>query len=76
MTKQPRVTAKHVEKVARKLGFVFKRHGRGSHDVWQHSSSGRILVISYHSGLTIKPGTMNQILKSLELTSEKFQEML
>jgi len=76
MSKQPRATAKQVEKVAKKLGFFFKRHGRGSHDIWQHSQTGRILVISYHSGSIIKPGTMNQILKSLELTSEKFQELI
>ncbi|KKU55897.1 MAG: YcfA-like protein [Candidatus Amesbacteria bacterium GW2011_GWA2_47_11] len=76
MTRQPRVTARQVEKVARKLGFVFKRHGRGSHDVWQHFRDSRILVISYHSGSTIKPGTMKQILKSLELTPDKFQELL
>lgn len=76
MTRQPRVTAKQVEKVARKLGFVFKRHGRGSHDIWQNSQTGRILVISYHSGSTIKPGTMNQILDSLDLTPDKFTDLL
>lgn len=76
MSRQPRVTAKQVEKIAKKQGFVFKRHGRGSHDIWQHSQSGRILVISYHSGSVIKPGTMNQILKSLGLTSNEFSDLL
>ena len=76
MSRQPRVTAKQVEKVARELGFTFKRHGRGSHDIWQHIQTGRILVISYHSGSIVKPGTMNQILKSLDLTSKKFNDLL
>ncbi len=76
MSKQPRVTARDVEKIARKVGFVFKRHGRGSHDIWQHFESGRILIISYHAGDTIRPGTMNQILKSLELSSGEFIKLL
>lgn len=75
MSKQPRATAREVEKVARKAGFVFKRHGRGSHDIWQHSETGRILIISYHAGDTIRPGTMNQILKSLELSGEEFRKL-
>lgn len=75
MSKQPRVTAREVEKVARKMGFVFKRHGRGSHDIWQHLDNGRVLVISFHAGDTIRPGTMNQILKSLELNAEEFRKL-
>lgn len=73
--KQPRVTAKEVEKVAKKFNFFFKRHGRGSHEIWQQLETGRILVISKHSGETIKPGTMNEILKSLNISSEEFQKL-
>ena len=74
--RQPRVTAKQVEKAAKKLGFVFKRHGRGSHDIWQHGINGKILVISQHSGDTIRPGTMNEILKILGLPSEQFLDLV
>ena len=74
--RQPRVTAKQVEKVARMMGFKFKRHGRGSHDIWEQQQTGRVLVISYHSGKIVKPGTMRQVLKSLELTAEEFAQKI
>ena len=74
--RQPRVTVKQVEKVARKMGFGFKRHGRGSHDIWENSRTGRILVMSYHSGKIVRPGTMKQMLKSLELSAEEFAKRL
>lgn len=74
--RQPRVTVRQIEKVARKMGFKFKRHGRGSHDIWEQQQTGRILVISYHSGKIVKPGTMKQVLRSLELTSEEFARRL
>ena len=40
------------------------------------TADGAVLVISYHLGRIVKPGTMKQVLRSLELTAAEFVRRL
>lgn len=67
------VKPKEVVSVALRLGFEFKRQ-KGSHAIYVRKSDKRRVVIPIHTG-PLKPGTLHGILKELELSSERFNEM-
>lgn len=58
-------------KVATKLGFIISRQ-KGSHVILH--KAGTMLVIPLHN--VIKPGTLNQILKILEISKDQFNSLL
>lgn len=62
------------KEVARRLtafGFVFKRHGRGSHEVWQNIKTGRKVSLPRHSK-DIAEGTLRAILREAGIDVEEF----
>jgi predicted RNA binding protein YcfA (HicA-like mRNA interferase family) len=61
--------------VARKLGFRLDRQ-KGSHAVYRREADGVRIVIPMHPGRAIRPGTLMGILDDLELTVERFRELL
>ncbi len=73
--KLPRVTARHVVKVARKVGFVFD-HQKGSHAVYYRERDRARIVVPMHAGKTIKPKTLADILEDMGLTVEEFRNLL
>lgn len=74
-SKLPQVKAKEVIRVALKLGFEFDRQS-GSHAVYYRKSDKRRIVVSVHSGKTIKPKTLYGIIKDMGLEAEEFRDML
>jgi len=72
MSRLPRVTAKEVEKALLKAGFQFS-HVRGSHR--SYSREGKRVVVSFHSGKIIPPGTLKNILRQSGLTAEDFGKL-
>lgn len=58
-------------KVAKKLGFIISRQ-KGSHIILHKNNT--MLVIPQHD--VIKPGTLNQILKILEISQDQFKNLL
>lgn len=48
-----------------KLGFRFFRQGKGSHTLWVRDEDGRVIPVPKHSGMDIKTGTLQAILKEV-----------
>ncbi|HBH45900.1 MAG: hypothetical protein A2445_00250 [Candidatus Jacksonbacteria bacterium RIFOXYC2_FULL_44_29] len=69
--KFPQADYADVAKVARKLGFVFYRQGKGSHEIWRRSD-GRYTTIPRHGSAGIKRQTFKAILDDLEITPAEF----
>ncbi|MEK6972421.1 MAG: type II toxin-antitoxin system HicA family toxin [archaeon] len=72
MPKLPVISGKEAIKVAQKLDFQIIRQ-RGSHIILRNEQNKR-LVIPLHKSL--KPGTLLQIIKTLGISKEKFEELL
>lgn len=74
MSKLPLVTAKELEKVLLKLGFVFKRK-RGSHAFYRHPD-GRYTTIPHHRRRVIARPLLRQILNQINLTPREYLDLL
>ena len=74
MPKLPRPTGKDLVTALGKVGFELVRI-RGSHHYLRHSD-GRATVVPVHTGETIGPGLINQILRDCELRREDIASLL
>ncbi len=74
MTRLPRLTGRKLSVGLQKAGFEIIR-SRGSHHFLRHPD-GRSTVIPIHSGETLGPGIIAQILKDCELTTDELIELL
>lgn len=74
MSKLPSLTGSEVISALSRDGFEVIRV-RGSHHFLLHSD-GRHTVVPVHSGETIGPGLLAQILRDCQLTREEFRELL
>ncbi|MGQ9627397.1 MAG: type II toxin-antitoxin system HicA family toxin [Anaerolineae bacterium] len=75
MPRLPRVSAREVERVLNKLGFMLTRT-RGSHHIYYHPQSGRRVTVAHHGRRIIPPGTLLNILQQIGISQEKFKELL
>ncbi|MCH8204746.1 MAG: type II toxin-antitoxin system HicA family toxin [Candidatus Hydrogenedentes bacterium] len=74
MSRLPTVKPREIIKVLLKLGFV-ERKGRGSHRVYRHPTTNRMVVVPVHPG-DLKPNLVKEIIKQAGLTEEEFRELL
>jgi len=74
MPRLPIVKAKKLIRALEKLGF-FKYHQVGSHAQFKHLD-GRRTTIAIHAGKDIKRGTLNAIIKDIDLTIDDFIKIL
>ena len=65
-----------VAKVARKLGFVFYRQGKGSHEIWRRESDGRQTTIPNHGRAPMKRKTLKAIFDDFDITWQEFHKLL
>jgi len=72
--KLPRVTADKVIRVFERSGFLMVRQS-GSHKIYKNKDGVRI-TIPYHSGKTLHPKIIRNILKDADITVAKFNELL
>ena len=72
----PGVTDRQVIAVLRRVGFVFFRSAKGSHEVWRRESDGRHTVVPRHSGRTLKRRTLKAILEDAGLSLVEFRRIL
>ena len=72
----PIASYKEVAKVARKLGFTFYRSGKGSHEVWRRERDGRQTTIHNHGRKPIKRRTLKAMFEDMDITWQKFNELL
>ncbi len=68
--KLPRITSDKLVKIVEKYGFTLARQS-GSHKIYKNAKGTRI-TIPCHSGKTIHPKIIKQIIKDLETTPEEF----
>ena len=73
--KLPAVTGKDAARIARKLGFEFRRQ-RGSHAIYVRPKDHARVVIPMHSTGELKRKTLRGIIQDLRLTVEEFQKLL
>ena len=68
---------RHAELVRklRRLGVEFYRQGKGSHEVWWDSATGRRATIPNHPGQEIKKKTLAAILRDLGLKEEDLESL-
>lgn len=66
----PIFSYRDVIKRLKKLGFIFWREGKGSHEFWKHPISQKIVLLPKHNK-NLKTGTIACISKQLGFTSLK-----
>jgi predicted RNA binding protein YcfA (HicA-like mRNA interferase family) len=69
-----RLSGFRYREVARKLrvfGYSFNRPGAGSHEIWRHALTGRLVVLSRHSG-DFPEGTLRAILREAGISVGDF----
>jgi predicted RNA binding protein YcfA (HicA-like mRNA interferase family) len=73
--KLPRITGAEVIRAFRRAGWYLD-YQRGSHVYLKHPNQKIRVTVAIHAGETIKPKTLQSILKQAELTVSEFQELL
>ncbi|PWR76210.1 type II toxin-antitoxin system HicA family toxin [Methanospirillum stamsii] len=53
-------------------GYVLKRHGKGSHDIYYHPDIKRSVTIPNHPGQPIPIGTIHAFIRAMGLSNEEF----
>ena len=71
----PRITAFELLKALRRDGWQAIRQ-RGSHIALKHAIKKGRITVPNHSGIIIKPKTLETILKQAELTIDELRELL
>ena len=74
MPRLPRVTGRQAIRALQRVGFAVIRV-KGSHRFLRHLD-GRVTVVPVHSGETLGPGLLGQILKDAELDRDDFESLL
>ncbi|WP_373838619.1 type II toxin-antitoxin system HicA family toxin [Methanospirillum sp.] len=72
MTRIPPYESKEVIRKVIKAGYVLKRHGKGSHDIYYNSEIKRYVTIPNHQGQSIPIGTIRAIIRAMGLSNEEF----
>ena len=57
----------------RTFGFVFDRHGPGSHELWRHRDTGRKVSVPHHAR-DMAGGTLRAILREAGIDIQSFLE--
>ena len=74
MTRLPAVKSRDLEKILVKLGFDKVRQ-KGSHAFYRHGD-GRYTVIPHHPSRDLSPILVLKIIKEINLSREKFEELI
>lgn len=75
MARLPQISGKEMGQALSRIGFVFVSQ-RGSHMkfVCKHDSGKEIMVVPNHA--ILRKGTLNDIIKKLNLSVEEFKKFL
>ena len=72
MPRRKRLTGKELIRVLKTFGFAVVRT-QGSHHRLRHPD-GRVTTVPVHTGETIGPGLLGQILRDCELTHQQLHD--
>ena len=74
MSNRPKVTKKECEKVAKALGFEFKRQD-GSHKHFKKKDVGKVTIPQYRND-NFDDDLFKSILRQMKITEDQFFEVL
>ncbi len=60
----PSFSYRIILKKIKKLGFIFSRQGKGSHEFWKNPISGKIIMLAKHNK-DFATGTVKDLAKDL-----------
>ncbi len=72
----PAITTKKLIQALKKIGFIYYRTGKGSHEFYIRESDRKIVMVSRHAGEIIRRKTLSNILDAADLTIERLRELL
>jgi predicted RNA binding protein YcfA (HicA-like mRNA interferase family) len=72
--KVPALTDREVIRRLKRLGFVYFRQAKGSHEIYRHPD-GRWTMVPRHAGRTISGRTMKAILKDIGMAVQDFLDL-
>jgi predicted RNA binding protein YcfA (HicA-like mRNA interferase family) len=75
MSKLPQVKGDRLISALRKEGWHID-HTRGSHVIMRHEGKLGVKIIIPVHGKPVKPGTLSNILKRVELSAEEIRKLL
>jgi len=75
MTRFPVYTDKEITKKLRKLGFVFDRQAKGSHEFWVNPETHQRVMVPRHAGKTLSRKTTKGIIEVTGKTVEEFVKL-
>ena len=58
----------------RRLGFEFKRHAAGSHEIWFRPRTARFTTVPNHPG-DLPEGTLRAILAQADVSAQEFLDV-
>jgi len=61
-----------VRKKLIKLGLIFEREGKGSHEIWYYPITDRFTVLPHHGSKDIKEGTLKAVLMQAGIGTDDF----
>ena len=73
--KLPRITASELIKALKKLGFNEARSS-GSHMIYKRKSDSKRFVVPFHTGKTIHPKIVKDVLNICNISLEYFRSLL
>ncbi len=72
----PAITTKQIVRILKKIGFVYYRAGKGSHEFYIRESDHKIVMVSRHAGEIIRRKTLCNILDAAGLSVDTLRELL
>jgi predicted RNA binding protein YcfA (HicA-like mRNA interferase family) len=70
----PTITARQLTRALERAGFILSRQ-RGSHQIYRHVDTGKRISVPVHTG-DVPKGTLRQILRDADLSTERLLELL
>lgn len=74
MSKLPSLKPRQVISILKQLGFI-ERNVSGSHHIFRHPGTGKIVSVPIHGGHDLKKGTLRNIIRQAGSTVETFLEL-
>ena len=65
------MTYRELTRRLRRLGCVFVRQARGSHEIWANDRTGATSPIPNHGSRDLRQGTLLRILRNLGISREE-----
>ena len=65
------MTYRELTRKLRRLGCVFVRQARGSHEIWANDRTGATSAIPNHGARDLRQGTLLRILRNLGISREE-----